>query len=290
MLVWVAPNWVPGALNVVTSFNTRTGAVVPEAGDYNAKQVDYDPSASSLTSTTVQDAIDDLDGLLDQKRDKFATIQTVSTNTTLTDSDVNNLIRVSGDVQITINQADTTLGWSAQILNVGTGTVSFGSDITIFNDTTLSGGESAVLVRTDLNDYTVIEIVQSPILEDRFDISQLRPTTIRYFYNVLEFIEGNFDANVLSEVAYSVSTDRKTWTTPTTDITDLNATIATYVDTSWYLQAGGSYITSLDFDYISGEGADVTIQGGFPVAALQGETRGISTEDDTGIEVRYRRL
>jgi len=49
----------------VESFNTRTGAVVAQASDYDADQVDFDPSTSSLTATDVQGAIDEEAGRLD---------------------------------------------------------------------------------------------------------------------------------------------------------------------------------------------------------------------------------
>lgn len=48
------------AVTGVASWNGRTGAVVPAAGDYNASQVDYDNSNSGLTATTEQGAIDEL--------------------------------------------------------------------------------------------------------------------------------------------------------------------------------------------------------------------------------------
>lgn len=44
----------------VTSFNTRTGAVVPLASDYDASDIDYDNTLSGLTATEVQSAIDEL--------------------------------------------------------------------------------------------------------------------------------------------------------------------------------------------------------------------------------------
>lgn len=44
----------------VTSFNGRSGAVVPTASDYNADQIDYDNSGSDLSSTNVNDAIDEV--------------------------------------------------------------------------------------------------------------------------------------------------------------------------------------------------------------------------------------
>lgn len=49
----------------VTSFNTRTGAVTPQASDYDADQVDYDHTTSGLTATDVQGAIDEIDGSVD---------------------------------------------------------------------------------------------------------------------------------------------------------------------------------------------------------------------------------
>lgn len=46
----------------VYSFNSRTGAVDPETGDYSAEMVTYDGASSGLTATTVQDAIDEIAG------------------------------------------------------------------------------------------------------------------------------------------------------------------------------------------------------------------------------------
>lgn len=48
------------AVTGVVSWNGRTGAVLPVAGDYNASQVDYDNSNSGLTSNRAQGAIDEL--------------------------------------------------------------------------------------------------------------------------------------------------------------------------------------------------------------------------------------
>lgn len=48
------------AVTGVASWNGRTGAVVPEAGDYDAAQVDYDNTDSGLTSNRSQGAIDEL--------------------------------------------------------------------------------------------------------------------------------------------------------------------------------------------------------------------------------------
>ena len=50
-----------GAVTGVSSFNTRTGAVVPAAGDYTAADVTNVP-AGSVAAVTVQTAINELDG------------------------------------------------------------------------------------------------------------------------------------------------------------------------------------------------------------------------------------
>lgn len=50
---------ITNGVGVVTSFNTREGAVVPTDGDYTAIQVTYD-NTTGLTSTDVQGAIDEL--------------------------------------------------------------------------------------------------------------------------------------------------------------------------------------------------------------------------------------
>lgn len=48
----------------LTSFNGRTGDVVPEAGDYNAAQVTYDNTGSGLAATDVQTAIDEVNAAI----------------------------------------------------------------------------------------------------------------------------------------------------------------------------------------------------------------------------------
>ena len=49
----------------VTSFNTRVGDVVPEAGDYNASQVNFDNTNTGYTATDVQAAIDEADAKIE---------------------------------------------------------------------------------------------------------------------------------------------------------------------------------------------------------------------------------
>ena len=49
----------------VTSFNGRTGEVLPQTSDYTAAQVAYDNTDSSLTATNVKSAIDQLSAAAD---------------------------------------------------------------------------------------------------------------------------------------------------------------------------------------------------------------------------------
>lgn len=58
-LVTLAISSTPPAQGV-TSFNSRTGAVVPAASDYDGSMIDYDNTGSGLNATDVQGAIDEL--------------------------------------------------------------------------------------------------------------------------------------------------------------------------------------------------------------------------------------
>lgn len=65
VLKWSGTAWVPstddtGAGGGVTSFNSRTGAVVPAASDYDANQVDVTPTGG-IAATDVQAALAELD-------------------------------------------------------------------------------------------------------------------------------------------------------------------------------------------------------------------------------------
>ncbi len=62
-LVTLAISTTPPAQGV-TSFNSRTGAVVPAASDYDGSMVDYDNTVSGLNSTDVQGAIDEVVNLI----------------------------------------------------------------------------------------------------------------------------------------------------------------------------------------------------------------------------------
>jgi hypothetical protein len=51
-----------GGVSGVSSFNGRSGVVVPASGDYAANIIEYDPSDNALISTNVQDAIEEVQG------------------------------------------------------------------------------------------------------------------------------------------------------------------------------------------------------------------------------------
>lgn len=79
----------------VSSFNGRTGTIMPENGDYKAEQITYDNSASGVSANTVQSAIDkvaesdakkavkaDVDSALSGKQDNLG-IKSIGSNLTL---------------------------------------------------------------------------------------------------------------------------------------------------------------------------------------------------------------
>jgi hypothetical protein len=58
----------------VTTFNGRSGVVVPQAHDYNAGQIDYTNTTSGLSATDVQGALDEIDGNVDTASRNISTI------------------------------------------------------------------------------------------------------------------------------------------------------------------------------------------------------------------------
>lgn len=66
----------------VTSFNGRTGAVSPSAGDYNASQIDYDNTSSGYTASKTQAAIDEVITKKASKSDLSSIIAIGATNAT----------------------------------------------------------------------------------------------------------------------------------------------------------------------------------------------------------------
>ena len=84
-----------GSITGVSSFNGRTGTIMPASGDYKAEQISYDNSASGVSANTVQSAIDkvaesdakkaikaDVDSSLSGKQDNLG-IKSIGSNLTL---------------------------------------------------------------------------------------------------------------------------------------------------------------------------------------------------------------
>ena len=65
-----------GGVSGVSSFNGRSGNVTPQAGDYAANIVEFDPSNNALISTTVQAAIEEVQGNVETLNSSLATVAT----------------------------------------------------------------------------------------------------------------------------------------------------------------------------------------------------------------------
>ncbi len=48
-----------GTVSGVATFNTRSGYVMPQSGDYDATLIDFDNTKTGLQATNTQDAIDE---------------------------------------------------------------------------------------------------------------------------------------------------------------------------------------------------------------------------------------
>lgn len=78
-LVTLAISTTPPAQGV-TSFNSRTGAVVPAASDYDSSMIDYDNTASGLNATDVQSAIDEVVDIVGSNVHTTTTYDTLAEN------------------------------------------------------------------------------------------------------------------------------------------------------------------------------------------------------------------
>ena len=63
-----------GGVSGVSSFNGRSGVVVPASGDYAANIIEYDPSNNALISTNVQDAIEEVQGNVESVASDLSTL------------------------------------------------------------------------------------------------------------------------------------------------------------------------------------------------------------------------
>lgn len=115
------------AATYVNSFNTRTGAVVPAASDYDADQVDYDNTTSGLTATNVQAGIDELENEID-------TVETSISDHVSASSDVHG-IGVGSDV-VGTNTTQTVQNKTISASKVGGGTASATNKVVASSETT----------------------------------------------------------------------------------------------------------------------------------------------------------
>lgn len=74
-----------GGVSGVSSFNGRSGNVTPQAGDYAANIVEFDPSNNALISTTVQGAIEEVQGNVETLDSSLATVATTGSYNDLSD-------------------------------------------------------------------------------------------------------------------------------------------------------------------------------------------------------------
>lgn len=151
----------------VSSFNGRTGAVTPTAGDYVAGDIDYDNTGSGLVSTEVQSAIDELaamTGLNIKWANPDPTQDFGPQNMYLSDADYSFLTFVYAPNKNSTNAAysvripkgyATTLNY---VLATGSGVRAFTRPITRTNDTTFNAlaGSYATGTSADVTDNSVV--------------------------------------------------------------------------------------------------------------------------------------
>lgn len=114
-------SWQPsgGGGSGVTTFNGRSGVVVPTSGDYTASEVTYSNTVSGLTSVDAQDAIDELNSL--RPTDIANAVTQARSGMVLSTRQVLTTSPLTGGGNLS---ADLTLGISGVVLttrNVNTG-------------------------------------------------------------------------------------------------------------------------------------------------------------------------
>lgn len=117
----------------VTTFNGRSGIVVPQTSDYNAQMIDYSHASSGLQATNVQSALDEIDDTIDNL--DGGDIAYDNTSSGLVATDVQDAIDELDD---TCDNLQTFVGkkLTAQTLSVGSTTLTF-SDASITTDSTI---------------------------------------------------------------------------------------------------------------------------------------------------------
>lgn len=89
--------WEDAPEGGVTSFNNRTGAITPQAGDYTADKVTFTPGSTGLTSDNVQDAIEEVNEKISSGLSISAVSATLySNNWTQSEGKYTQTVQISG--------------------------------------------------------------------------------------------------------------------------------------------------------------------------------------------------
>ena len=116
----------------VTSFNGRSGIVVPTAHDYTASQVDYVNTTSGLSATDVKSAIDEVHGEITTVSSGLGTAAAKDSTNAVTQSSTD--LVESGAVYTELaGKEDAAKVLTAQTLSVGSTTLTF-TDSSIGNN------------------------------------------------------------------------------------------------------------------------------------------------------------
>lgn len=93
----------------VTSVFSRTGAVVAQASDYDANQIDYDNTTSGMAATQVQAAIDELEGRVQTNETNFIFLQSGLISIPASGVDYFPLDQDNNNVQLALDAYDARL-------------------------------------------------------------------------------------------------------------------------------------------------------------------------------------
>ena len=177
----------------VTTFNGRSGVVVPLASDYDANQIDYDNTTSGLVSTDAQAAIDEVAGKIPGKMDT-------------SDYDSTNEVKTAGGIKAFIQSLGyiTGLAWNAL---TGKPFSSIGAGLTVSSDTLTANVSSVDVEQTGTasssasRDFTIsVNNGSEYVIESYMQYSQTLSTSQDTIY-------GFSNPNINSNSAIDVYTD-----------------------------------------------------------------------------------
>ena len=142
---------IDSAVTGVSSFNSRTGAITPTAHDYDADQVDFDPTGLTYTDATdVQEAIGDIDGAIGTMNDPH-TFNVASTDwVSNTDSSTNTAYPYVANITTAYYESGDTPLWEVFGANgIPTATERECIEMIQYADFGASSGTKIILYATD---------------------------------------------------------------------------------------------------------------------------------------------